>query len=310
MYLFTKKRRDGELVNDGDLFHVVFPYIMPGRNESAVYLRHTIDIDEMQDYIRMRRRGGERITMFQMLLTTLSHILYLRPKLNRFIAGRRLYQRNNFEVLFQVKLQMTDDAPASTAKLSFDGSENLDEVVRATNAEIAEIRKGEEASWEDKLIGMTAKMPRWFLRILAQIFRFMDFHGLMGKTMMEAIPLYSSCFLSHIGSIGGPAPYHHLYEFGTCSIFITLGRMYERPHKNRHGELEWRRCMDLCVTADERICDGFYFIRSIKMADEFFENPELLEISPVELAKLSDEERRNLARELKKDRQNKNREND
>ncbi|MDO5734547.1 MAG: hypothetical protein Q4P08_05410 [Eubacteriales bacterium] len=303
MYLFTKKRRDGELVSDGDIKHIVLPYLMRGRNESCVYLRHTIDVDQMQNFIRKNRREGRRITMMHLLMATLNHLYYLRPQLNRFIAGRRLYQRKDFEILFEVKTEMRDDAYSSTSKLKFDGSEDLNEIITRTDKIIQDIREGREKT-DDKFISITSKLPRWFLRAFAQILTFMDFHGLMGEKLMEAIPLYASVFFSHIGSLGGPAPYHHLYEFGTCSLFITIGKVYERPKRALDDSIEWKRCVDICITADERICDGFYLMKSVKMCDEFFEFPELLEYSPAELKKLGDDFKKQLIKKTRSERKN------
>ena len=36
--------------------------------------------------------------------------------------------------------------------------------------------------------------------------------------------------------------------------------------------------MDIGATLDERIADGFYFVRSLKLVKHIFANPELLEL--------------------------------
>lgn len=301
MYLFTKNRRDGTLVKDGDIKHIVMPYLMKSRNASCVYLRHTVDIDIIQGYIKKERRAGRRITMMHLLIQALNHIYYLRPQLNRFIAGRRLYQRNDFEILFEVKTEMADDAYASTSKIKFDGSEDLDSTVERINKIIEDIRAGKEKT-DDKLIAISSRLPRWFLRTFAQILSFMDFHGLMTYKLMEAIPLYASVFFSHVGSLGGPAPYHHLYEFGTCSLFITIGRTYDVPYKDIDGDLAWKRCFDICITADERICDGYYLVKSVKMFDDFFRYPELLRYAPADLEAKGEEFKQAEIRRIKNER--------
>lgn len=285
-------------MQDGDIKHIVMPYLMKGRNESCVYFRHMVDIDNLQEFIRSERRAGRRVTMMHLLIQALNHIYYLRPQLNRFISGRRLYQRKEFEILFEVKTEMADDAYASTSKIKFDGSENLETTVQRIDEIIEHIRRGEEKT-DDKLIALTSKLPRWLLRTFAQILYFMDFHGLMTEKLMEAIPLYASVFFSHVGSLGGPAPYHHLYEFGTCSLFITIGKMYEYPKRGLDDEIIWKRCFDICVTADERICDGYYLVKSVKMCDDFFDYPELLSYAPQELAALGEDFKKERIREIR-----------
>ena len=76
MGLLTKKRKDGKLVRGGDPMMHIMPYLMKGRNESAVYFSKTIYIDEIQEYIRKKRRNGERITVFNIVVASLCSICF------------------------------------------------------------------------------------------------------------------------------------------------------------------------------------------------------------------------------------------
>ena len=74
--------------------------------------------------------------------------------------------------------------------------------------------------------------------------------------MREILPFYSSLFISHLGSIGADAPFHHLYEFGTTSVFHDHWSNLPKSISGKDNGVEWRRMVDIAVTIDGRICDA------------------------------------------------------
>ncbi len=290
------KRGDGTLVrNSKDPIGAIMPYIMRGRNESAVYLRKSYCVENMQQYIREQRKQGRRITVFNIISATFLHTFLRRPQLNRFVAGRRLYQHDSFDILYVVKTALTDEGLESIAKVTFDGDDTLVDVKDKMDYHIDEI-KGSEGKEDDRFIGLVTKLPRSVLRVLLWIARVIDFHGLMPKVLRDLIPLYSSVFISHLGSIGGDALFHHLYEFGSTSVFCTIGKIYYKPYRDIYtDEVVWKRTIDLNLTIDERICDGYYMIKSLQLFDAYIDNPALLELSPNEA--VAEEERKKKQRE-------------
>lgn len=301
--LFSKRRSDGTLVDDIEPITQIMPYIMRGRNESAVFIRKSIDITNIQSYIRKNRKEGRRITLFNIIMTALLHTLHARPKLNRFVAGRRIYEHSCMDVSYVVKKSFTDDASESVARIVLNEDDNLFTVSETMLDHIRALKEEDDTDKaDDKLMSFLAKLPRWANRSAVAVVRWLDFHGFLSTGFQEDIPLYSSIFVSHIGSLGAEAPFHHLYEFGTTSIFITIGKMYDKPIKAADGGVEWHKAVDLNFTIDERICDGYYFIKSLRFLEDLLENPELLEMSPVEADKRRAEEKaRKVAEKAEKD---------
>lgn len=278
--LFFKKRNDGKIVKDEDSLIRITPFIMRGRNEAAIYFARSYDVEAIQKFIQDKRAEGKRITLFNVIVAAMLQTIYRRPKINRFIAGRRLYEHNDISILYAVKARMTDDALESIAKVKLDPSDTIYDIANRMKKNIDRIKDG-KLKTDDKLIRFVVKLPRSFLQFALWIVRLMDFYGIMPKALMEAIPLYSSMYISHLGSVGADAPFHHLYEFGTTSVFITIGRVYEAPYKGKDDQVEWRQTVDLKFSIDERICDGFYLIKSLKVFDTFMQNPADLEHSPL-----------------------------
>lgn len=292
--LFRKGRSDGYLVEDKEPMHSIMPYLMRGRNESAVYFKYSVEIDDIRDYIRAQRRAGKRITLMNIMVAAILHVLYQRPGLNRFIAGRRLYQHKVTDVSYTVKKSLTDVSPESVAKVVFENTDNLFTVTEKMNLHIDKIREEDDDTINDDLTNFMKRLsnwPRWILRSIASILRVMDFHGILPVKFQQLVPMYSSVFVSHLGSLGAEAPFHHLYEFGTTSIFMTIGKAYDKPVKTYEDKLEWRKCVDLMFSVDERICDGYYLVRSLRLLEELLGNLELLELSPVELERKMTEEK-------------------
>lgn len=305
--LFSKKRNDGYLVEDIEAMQFVQPYVMRGRNESAVYFKLTVDIDNIDRYIRQKRQEGKRITIFNIIVTALLHLVYERPLLNRFVAGRRIYQRKEPSICYVVKRTLTDDSDESVARINLTKNDNLFTVSQRMTDHINYIRERQGDKSDDKLMSFMKKFPRWLLRFIASLFFYLDFHGIMPERLHSILPMNCSIFISHIGSLGASAPIHHLYEFGNNSIFITIGKIYDLPTKADDGGVEWVKAIDMWFSVDERICDGFYFIRSVRRLERLLRRPELLEESPLRFEqdkKLQEEERaerlakRNREREL------------
>ncbi len=99
----------------------------------------------------------------------------------------------------------------------------------------------------------------------------------MPHSIIATDPFYSSVVLSNLGSIKLHAGYHHLTNWGTTSIFCVIGEIKKRPFYDGEGNVTMRDSVDLGLTVDERIADGYYYSKTIKLLMKLLENPELLE---------------------------------
>ena len=112
------------------------------------------------------------------------------------------------------------------------------------------------------------KLPRFILRFIMWILHKLDFYGRVPDFLIKEDPNYATVFISNLGSIGLKAGYHHLCNWGTNSIFVVLGEK---------KIVDGREVMDLGITLDERIADGYYYSKTIKLLKYLLQNPELLE---------------------------------
>ena len=110
-----------------------------------------------------------------------------------------------------------------------------------------------------------------------KIVKWLDFWGKSPKAITDGDPNYATAFLSNLGSIKCPAVYHHLNNFGTNSMMITIGTIHDEEVLMPDGTKQIRKIVDIGATLDERIGDGFYFARSLKLVHHICAHPEILD---------------------------------
>jgi hypothetical protein len=174
-----------------------------------------------------------------------------------------------------VKQQLHDAAEETEARLVLSGDETVDEVRAMVGAVVHRERQGERQA-DDHLVDFFASWPRPVLNGVARTIRFLDYHNLMPRSLVSAIPLYTSVYVVNTGSLGVDAPYHHLYEHGSASIFVAIGTAEKEPVVDELGDVIARTCVHLVYTLDERASDGFYFAKTAEVFRQLVSRPTLL----------------------------------
>lgn len=280
-----RDRRDGIWLKDLDGFHYIMPYLMPNRCDAEVYIQEQIDVTSVVEYLKEKNGpdAAYKTTFFHVFTTAIARVLYERPMLNRFVAGKRLYQRNEATLAFVVRRKFEDSAEESLLITKVNGDTTLERMSRRIIGDAAEIRKNDGNGIND-LLDQLKKLPRCIMRLLMCIFRFLDFHGWMPESICKGDSNYATILLSNLGSIKSNAAYHHLNNYGTNSIVITIGKIHKAAVADENGEVSVRDVVDIGVTADERIADGFYFAKSILLLKEILQHPEQLELPVKDMA--------------------------
>lgn len=273
-------RRDGKRVKAPGL-QTVMTALLPKRTECEVYLHDTIDATELMKYLEARNAGmpkEEKITIFHCILTALARMLRERPLMNRFIAGYRMYERNEISLSFVAKRRFADGAEETLMFMVPKDEDTVNEISRKVIGDVREARKSEHATGGvDELLDKFAAMPRLVMAFLVRIIRYLDFWGINPSFLTAGDPNYSSVLISNLGSIKCPSVYHHLNNYGTNSIMVTIGTLHKEEILMEDGTRQIRDVIDIGATLDERIADGFYFARSLRLIKHICTHPELLE---------------------------------
>ncbi len=272
-------RRDARCVQANGL-QTVMANLMPNRTDSEVYLHDVIDATELVKFLEAKNaeHPDYKTTVFHAFVMGVARMIKERPLMNRYISGRRTYERFDITLSFIAKRRFADGAEEALLTVTARDEDTLDSVSRHIVGDVTETRKSEHSTGGiDQWIDRFAKIPRIFSILVFRIIRWLDFWGIMPKALTEGDTNYSTVLLSNLGSIGCPSVYHHLNNYGTNSIMITLGTLHKEELLMPDGTRELRDIIDFGATLDERIADGFYFARSLKLVKYIFAHPELLD---------------------------------
>ena len=274
-----KDRRDGRFVKAPGL-QTVMAYLFPKRTDCEVYMYKKIDATNLFPYLEKKNKAHPeyRTTLFHATVTAMARMLKERPLMNRFIQGYRMYERDEISISFVAKRRFQDQAEETLMVVKPKDKDNLDSISRRIVGDLTEARKSEHATGGiDELLDKFAALPRFLLIIIIRFIRLLDFWGKNPKFLTEGDPNYTTILCANLGSIQAPAVYHHLNNYGTTSIFVTIGTFHKEEILMPDGKKELRTVVDLGAILDERIADGFYFARSLKLIEHIFKHPELLD---------------------------------
>jgi len=254
----------------------LFPYMMKGRNESIAYFPYTIEVENLLEYVDKHKGTDKEVTVFQVVLLTLLKVLRERPALNRYIIGRRMYQRKNVVFSFIARRKMEDDAEETNVLVTLKPDDDRATVLAKLKGEIRGAKTGETKE-DDKLIELFTKLPRSLLRLAIRLLQWWDFYFDTPGFLRGVDPLRCSVYFANLGSVGLGAPYHHLFEWGTCSLFVCIGKIQPTVVVGEDGQPAVRKTMDLRIALDERIADGYYDARALELLEKYIGDPSLLE---------------------------------
>ena len=217
-------RSDGRKLKTLPPFFKVIPNIMLERNDSQVLFKQDISIKNLDEYIDKKAEEGIKFSYMHIVYAALVRIIAERPRLNRFAINGAIYARNKIYVSLAIKKNLTDDGEETTTKAEFNGTENIFEVKRKIDA-IIEQNKDTSADNDTDIVAKTLSLiPTWLIRGTIKFLRFLDNHGMLPKALIKASPFHTSVFLTNVGSLGIDSIYHHLYNFGTTSMFFSMGK--------------------------------------------------------------------------------------
>lgn len=265
-------------VKDLDAMHKFMPYILKRRCDSEVFILETIDVTQSMKYMKAKnsRDKGYTMTLFHLIISALAKTIVHRNYLNRYISGKRFYEREEVTFSFIIKKKFSDAGEESVMILRTGKEGNLEQVSREIYSSIHEVKKQGQNTL-DGVLEVLVRFPRFALVFVAFILDRLEYFNIMPKSLSHMDPYYTTVLISNLGSIRVGASYHHLVEYGTNSIVVTVGEVKWETRKQEDGTEEKRAFVDLGITLDERIADGFYFAQSTNLLKYLLANPQLLE---------------------------------
>ncbi len=253
--------------------------LKPQRSISTVYCDYKMDVTKLHEYIKKKKKekGWEDLTYFHAFLTGLGRVVYHRPKLNRFVANRHIWEHNDVILSFVAKIAFEDKSEELMMQIFFKDNDNLQTVSKKIYDKVHKIRSGKsEKGGANDAVDKLAKLPNPIRIPVMGFLKWLDKIGKLPRSLQEDNLYYSSMIVSNLGTLKCDAILHNINDFGTVSVFTTMGEVKEED-VYIDGKKEKRLMCGFGINLDERVADGYYFIKSVKMLQYLFDNPELLE---------------------------------
>ncbi len=280
-------RSDGRRIRTQPAMDQVSPYIMVTRNTSSNLFEESIEITNIDRYIRLKRREG--LTSFgiiHVLLAAYCRGVSRYPALNRFIAGQKVYSHGqDISFCLTVKKEMATDAPETVIKVHLSPKDTAEDVYRKIQAEVENAKNTPLDSGMDNTAALLTLIPGIFLKFTVWLLKTLDYFGYLPKFLLEISPFHGSVYFTSMGSLGIPPIYHHLYDFGNIPVFCSFGMKRRALELQEDGTIVPRKYVDCRFTLDERICDGYYYATFFKHFKRILSHPEILDNPPEEIAK-------------------------
>ncbi|MBC7959114.1 MAG: hypothetical protein H7X94_04530 [Vallitaleaceae bacterium] len=274
-------RYDGKYLRKADPFYKIIPYIMKTRVDSQVYFDEKIDILKTDQFIKnLRKEEHLRVGFLHIMIAAMVRTISQKPRINRFVSGRKIFARNEIAISLAIKKQMNEDAPETAVKVIFKPTDTLYDVVYKINEAINANKVVGVDNDSDKLAKLIMLCPGFIVKFIVNLLTFLDNRGKLPKIVHNLSPFHTSVFVTDLGSLGIQPIYHHIYEFGTTSLFIAFGLKNTERIMNSEGNTIEHKYINMKVVADERICDGYYFSTAFKTFIKYIEKPSSLLVAP------------------------------
>lgn len=275
-------RKDAKKVRNIDGLHNVMIDIKPERCDSDVYMNKEIDVTKLIKYVEKYKKEhpDNKITYFHAFAMAFAKTIYNKPLLNRFVANRTFYDRNDVIIAFVAKIAFEEDSEEVMINIKVDKDDNIFTLRDKITKRVAKIRnskKGEKKENTNNIVDVVGKLPKLIRMIVTGSLKFLDKHGWLPESITKDNLYYSSVILSNLGNFKIGSIYHNIVNFGTSSIIATMGMIHKSKVIDKDGKEKIIDVCDFGVNMDERIADGYYFAKSIKVLEYILDNPELLE---------------------------------
>ena len=277
-------RKDGRLLRSLPAFNKFMPFIMPTRNDGCNQYEESFEVSAVDRRLRKLRVDGYKgIGILHFIIAAYIRGLSMLPGLNRFVVGRRIYARNNIEVVMTVKRSLSLDATETTIKVQFEPTDTIFDVYRKMNEKIDEVKTSEGNNNTEDVAEALSRLPRFLLRFAILVLRIFDYFGWLPEMLTDASPFHGSMIITDLGSLRIGPIYHHIYNFGTLPVFIAFGAKRHAYELDRHGNMVNRKYVDCKLVLDERTVDGHYYAQFLQAFRYIFQHPEILETPPTKV---------------------------
>lgn len=271
-----RDRKDAKRIDKITGMSQIMIDLKPDRCDSDVFINQQMDLTKLTEYVKAKKLINPDITFFHTFVCAIGKLMYNRPKLNRFVSNRHVYEHNDVVVSFVAKIAFEEQSEQMMIMIPIKEDDNLESISKKIKEKVTKVRTNNEKKGANSAIDTLSKLPNIIRIPILGLFKWLDKKGKLPKSLVKDNLYYSSIIISNLGSIHCGAIYHNITNFGTCSSLATMGEIKDREILV-DGTRKIIKACDFGVNIDERIADGYYFAKSVQLLQYIFDNPECLD---------------------------------
>ncbi|XMB86698.1 2-oxo acid dehydrogenase subunit E2 [Mycoplasmatota bacterium WC44] len=277
-------RPDGEHLKKLSHYNRIIPFVMPKRVDSTAQFSQKLCIDEAEKVLReMNEEHGLNAGIMDLVMAAFVRTISQKPKVNRFVMGKKIFARTEISSSLALKKEMNENAETTEMKVIYSPEDTLLDVSKKIRVGIENNKGLNTENNQDAFTKILNLMPDFIISFIIGTVKLLDRLGLLPKSIRELSPFHASFFITNLGSLRINPVYHHLYQIGTVSMFLSIGKKYKENELQKDGTVKTKKYIDLKCVLDERIVDGFYAAQAIRLALRYINNPRLLLVPPNEV---------------------------
>ncbi len=170
-------RKDGKLLRNVDAMHFIMPIIYPNRCDNEAFISERIDLTNINRYLAEKNSTSPeyKYSLFQVIVSAVLKTITLRPCMNRFIANKNLYQRNEVSAAFTIKKIFKDDAEEGMAFIRSKETDTIETVHNDIFRQVSRCR--DDNAKQDSTIEpmeLLKKTPRFKAKAIVEILCVLD----------------------------------------------------------------------------------------------------------------------------------------
>ena len=274
-------RREGRRLRALPAWRAVTPYFLRRRSEALSTLADSVEVSAIERWLLEKRaEGWAGLGFIHLLIAAYVRTVSMRPAINRFVAGRHIFARNEIEVILTIRRGSSSEADETSVKVPFSPTDTVFDVYRRLSEAVDGVKADVIVSTPERVASTLSRLPRPLLRLVTAVLRVMDYFDWLPRTWLDESPFHGSLLVADMGSLGIMPVEAAIPDFGDIPCAVSFGAKRKVREPGEGERMVERHYVDYRFTCDGRIADSYYFASALKCLKYFMKNPAHLELPP------------------------------
>ena len=269
-------RRDGHLIFKTGDCESVLPNIVTRRCDAENFYEDSFEVTETEKWLN----SHSGFSMQKVIIAAYIRTVAAYPRLNHFIAGRKIYAHNSIEVVSSFRNYSGYDYGETVIKTDFEATDTVNDVSRKITNQINAINNSDRKTLLEETAEKLANKHRFFRTLLMLLYRLLDFFGWLPEKKLNASPFHGSMRVADFGELGIKPVTKRLANFGTLPLYISFGAVRTVTEIVGGNSIAERRYVDVRYSYDSRVIDNSDAARAFELIKSYVQNPQPLEFTP------------------------------